>query len=56
MLSLSVKKLKSVQERSCLVYFLRLLAVCWPGAQRHFLAHPVELDRRLLVILDVQGC
>ena len=21
------------QERDCLVHFLRLLAVCWPGAQ-----------------------
>jgi len=34
------KKLKSVniwqsykQKRDCLVHFLRLLAVCWPGAQ-----------------------
>ena len=40
-LSLRVKKkLKSVnfwqtykQKRDCLVHFLRLLAVCWPGAQ-----------------------
>ena len=22
------------QKRDCLVHFLRLLAVCWPGAQR----------------------
>jgi len=34
------KKLKSAniwqsykQERACLVHFLRVLAVCWPGAQ-----------------------
>jgi len=41
LLSLWVKTvLKSVniwqsykQERDCLVHFLRLLAVCWPGAQ-----------------------
>jgi len=41
LLSLRVKKkLKSArirqsnkQERDCLVHFLRLLAVCWPGAQ-----------------------
>jgi len=39
-LSLKVKKIKSVniwqsykQKRDCLVHFLRLLAVCWPGAQ-----------------------
>ena len=42
LLSLSLKKiLKSVnirqsyrQERDCLVHFLRLLAVYWPGAQK----------------------
>ena len=40
LLSLWVKKIKSVniwqsykQERDCLVHFLRLLAVCWSGAQ-----------------------
>ena len=40
LLSVSEKKLKSVNiwqsnqlERGCLVHFLRLLAVCWPGAQ-----------------------
>jgi len=41
LLSLTVKKiLKSVnilqsykQERDCLLHFLRLLALCWPGAQ-----------------------
>ena len=38
--SASEKKLKSAriwqsnkQERDCLVHFLRLLAVCWPGVQ-----------------------
>ena len=40
LLSLSVNFVESVniwqrykQERDCLVHFLRLLAVCWPGAQ-----------------------
>ena len=40
LLSLWVNVFKSVniwqsykQERDCLVHFLRLLAVCWPGAQ-----------------------
>ena len=40
LLSLWVKKLKSVnvwqsykQKRDCLVHFLRLLVVCWPGVQ-----------------------
>ena len=41
LLSLSVEKLKSAnilqsykQERCCLVHFLRLLAVWWPGYAR----------------------
>ena len=38
LLSLRVKKLQNnfqsyQQKRDCLVHFLRLLAVCWPGAQ-----------------------
>jgi len=40
LLSLSVIFFKSVniwqsykQERDCVVHFLRLIAVCWPGAQ-----------------------
>ena len=40
LLSLWVKKIKSAniwqrckQERDCLAHFLRLVAVCWPGAQ-----------------------
>jgi len=40
LLSLCVKKIKSViirqsykQKRDCIVHFLRLLEVCWPGAQ-----------------------
>jgi len=37
LLSLRVKKIKNLcykQKRDCLVHFLRLSAVCWPGAQR----------------------
>ena len=46
LLSLSEKKLKLVniwqsykQERDCIVHFLRLLAVCWPGARTHTHTH-----------------
>jgi len=56
LLSLWVKKfLKSVniwqnykQERDCIVYFLRLLAVCWPGAQHFlFMSESVLSDNRV---------
>ena len=52
LLSLRVKKkLKSVniwqsykQERDCLVHFLHLLAVCWPGAQSAWDNHALACD------------
>ena len=32
------------QERGCLVHFLRLLAVCWPGAQSAWDNHAVACN------------
>jgi len=56
------KLLKSVniwqrymQERDCLVHFLRLLAVCWPGAQstRDNLVRPASVQ---FITLNVHLC
>jgi len=52
-LVLSEKKLKSViiwQERDCLMHFLCLLAVCWPGVQsaqdNHVLANYSPISKK----------
>jgi len=57
----SEKKLKSVniwQERDCLMHFLRLLAVCWPGVQcaqdNHVLANysPISKKNRFKIFFS----